>query len=97
MNVGSIVIMVNPIDNYAKKVLLSMGINEWPEPCDNPLQVVGISKDRNLINGVGIAVDLYPKLRENGILMDISLFRELLPPEEVDMVEIMKIQEPVTT
>ena len=46
-----------------------------------------------LISKVGIAVDLYPEMQEKDIFMDISLFREVLPPTEVSIEKLIESKE----
>lgn len=77
--------MVESIDANDKLLLLMHGISNWPEPSDRPLEVVELVKSNRLISGAGIGVDLYPELHQREIFMDISLFREVLPPESISI------------
>lgn len=85
MQQGSIVIMVGNIDADDKLFLISHGISNWPEPSDRPLEVVELVKSNKLISGAGIGIDIYPELLQRGVYMDISLFREVLPPEPISI------------
>lgn len=95
MKEGSIVVMVEPIENTDRLGLLQRGFGKWPEPGDTPMVITEIVKLSDLISGVGVALDLYPEIPKQGLYFDIGLFREILPPNNVNIAELIQSHEPV--
>jgi hypothetical protein len=91
MKVGSIVIMVEALDSESKYHLLKSGIKDWPEPCDRPLEVTELIKSSQLESGIGLGFDLYPELAKNFHYMCASMFREVQPPDGVNIAEVVEI------
>lgn len=93
MQEGSIVVMVEKLGDSERLALLTNGVTKWPEPSDTPLEIVELAASNELVSGVGVGLDLYPEMISRGILMDISLFREVLPPNEVSVEELIESEE----
>lgn len=95
MKEGSLVVMVEKMGDHERLHMLQAGITKWPEPGDTPHEVVELVKCAELVSGVGIALDNYPELRARNMYMDIGMFREVQPPDEVDIAAIVEMQQPV--
>lgn len=94
MKQGSIVVMITELGAKEKEILLENKIYEWPTPSDTPLEVTELVKWNGLVSGVGVALDLYPNLSRNKVYLDIVLFREVQPPEEVNISQVIGFQQP---
>src|SRR5688572_18997253 len=93
MKEGSIVVMVEKLGNLERLSLLKAGITKWPEPGDTPLEITELVRCKELVSGVGIAVDLYPELAARNMYMDITMFREVMPPDEINIAEVVEMQQ----
>lgn len=92
MQTSSLVVMVEPLILEEIIFLLTRGIKRWPEPNEDVHMVTELKdlSDENASFGIGIALDVYPELRDNDIWLNPELFKEVEAPN----VNVHKFTEP---
>jgi len=97
MEIGSIVVMVQPLTDFAKKYLVARGFTKWPVPSDTVYHMITDMRDMQDTKAqfkVGIQIDTYPDITAAGLYFNAEKFAELLPPGDISISETEESAQP---
>lgn len=89
MQVGSIVVMINPLRKEDINYLITRGYYDYPTPGDRTYEITMLEPSRFSKSGQIITLDAYPQLRSAHIAFGTNLFRELMAPGDFSVGQLL--------